>query len=98
MDVSSNPWIVNASDVAIGTITVPLIVWQGKALITNIEFIQYVASTDTATINQANGKFFAFLQGASDLELVRTGNLRHTDGISVPVGGITNGKVAIYHV
>jgi hypothetical protein len=93
MDITSNPWIITAADVAAG----PLQVWPSKALIANVEFQGYIAPTDSATVNQANGKYFAFLQGAADLETVRTGQARHTDGISIPQGGITNGTVAIYH-
>ena len=94
MDVSSNPWTIDAVDVA----TTPATVWRGKVFVTNIELVQYVAPTDTALINQYNGKFFAFLQGASDLETVRTGNLRHADGIVIPTLGITNGRICIYHL
>lgn len=93
MDITSNPIIIDAADVAAAAVTV----WLGKMLITNVEFLEYIATTDFALINQANGKFFAYLQAASDLETVRTGQARHADGITIPLGGITNGRVAIYH-
>lgn len=93
MDVTSNPWIVNAADVVAGPVTV----WLGKCLIVNIELQHYVASTDFAIVNQSNGKLFAYLTGAADLELVRTGDTRHADGIVIPIGGITNGTLRIYH-
>lgn len=93
MDITSNPWVVTAADVAAAA----LVVWTGKALITNVEFSGYAAPTDSATVNQSNGKLFAFLPAAQDLESVRTGQARHTDGISIPLGGITNGSVKIYH-
>lgn len=94
MDNTSNPWVITAADVAAGPVTV----WPFKVLIMNIEFTEYSNTTDTATINQANGKSFAFLQGASDKETVRTGNVLHADGIVIPQAGITaTGKVRIYH-
>lgn len=93
MDISSNPWVITAADVA----AVGVVVWPYKCLITNVELQQYVAATDFAIVQQANGKDFAALQGADDLELVRTGDVRHADGISIPVGGISNGVVRIYH-
>lgn len=93
MDITSNPWVVTAADVAAAAVTV----WKGKALITNIIFMQYLTEADTATINQTNGKLFAYLTGDSDFDIQRTGDVRHADGIVVPHGGITNGMVLIYH-
>lgn len=93
MDVTSNPIIVDAADVAAGPVTV----WKGKLMVSNVEFSGYVAPADNATVQQANGKAFAFLQGAADLETVRTGQAMHADGIIIPIGGISNGRVSIYH-
>jgi hypothetical protein len=94
MDVTSNPWVITAADVAAG----PVIVFAYKCLIDNVEFQQYTNTTDSATINQANGKSFAYLKGAADLETVRTGQSRHADGIVIPINGITlTGTVRIYH-
>lgn len=93
MDITSNPWVVTAADVAAAAVTV----WVGKALITNIIFMQYLTDADTATINQTNGKLFAYLTGDSDFDIQRTGDVRHADGIVVPHGGITNGMILIYH-
>lgn len=94
MDISSNPWIITAADVAAGPVTV----WTGRAIIANIEFEQYNNVTDNATINQINGKNFAYLKGAADLSTVRTGRIEHTDGIVIPQNGITTtGQVKIYH-
>jgi hypothetical protein len=96
MDQTSNPWVVTAADVAAGPVTVwPL---TGKVHIYQIEFEQYTNASDTATVNQANGKSFAFLHGAGDLQTVRTGNVGWADGIVVPQAGITaTGTVRIYH-
>lgn len=93
MDITSNPWVVTAADVAAAAVTV----WKGKALITNIIFMQYLTDADIATINQTNGKLFAYLTGDSDFDIQRTGDVRHADGIVVPHGGITNGMILIYH-
>lgn len=96
MDITSNPWVVTAADVAAGPVTLwPL---TGKAIIYQVEFEQYSNVTDTATINQANGKSFAFLQGAGDKQTVRTGMVGITDGLVIPITGITaTGTVRIYH-
>jgi hypothetical protein len=93
MDVTSNPIVVTAADVAAAAVTV----WKGKLLITNIIFMQYLADTDTCTINQGNGKLFAYLTGDTDFDIQRTGDVRHADGLVVPHGGITNGMALIYH-
>jgi hypothetical protein len=94
MDVTSNPWVITAADVAAGPVTV----WQYKCFILQIEFEQYTNATDTATINQGNGKSFAFLRGAADFQTVRTGFVGHADGIVIPVTGITaTGTLRIYH-
>lgn len=95
-DITSNPWVVTAADVAAG----PLTLWpvSMKAIIYQVEFEQYNNATDNATIKQANGKDFAFLKGAADLQTVRTGMVGHADGILIPQNGITTtGTVRIYH-
>lgn len=94
MDITSNPWVITAADVAAGPVTV----WPYKCLIEQVEFEQYTAAGDSAQVNQFNGKDFAYLHGAADLQTVRTGQVRHADGIVIPQGGITaSGKVKIYH-
>lgn len=94
MDITSNPWVITAADVAAGPVTV----WQYKAIILQIEFEGYTNAGDTATVNQFNGKSFAFLHGAADLVTVRTGFIGHADGIVIPITGITaTGTLRIYH-
>lgn len=95
MDITSNPWVVTAADVAAGPITL----WPvgAKAHIFQVEFEQYLNATDSATIKQANGKDFAYLHAAADLTTVRTGNVGWADGILIPQAGITtSGTVRIY--
>jgi len=94
MDITGNPWIIDAADVAAVAVTV----WRGAARIYQVEFMKYIADTDTCVINRFNGKDFWDGNGAADLETVRSGNVGWTnDGITIPVGGITNGTVKIYH-
>jgi len=97
MDITSNPWVITAADVASGPVTV----WPLGQIVTRlqIEFTQYANTTDNATINQANGKSLAYLKAASDLETVRTGILTgYFNGIVIPQGGITaTGTVRIFH-
>jgi hypothetical protein len=92
MDITSNPLVVLASDVVSGPVTV----WTGNVHVRNIEFVQYSTTTDFATVNQTNGKEFAYLAAASDLESVKTNNVEWSRGLVVPQGGITNGKLLIY--
>jgi hypothetical protein len=114
MDFTGNPWLIDAADVAglaavSGSGNNPgdvisvsgifyLVVWKGAAKIWQVELANYVADTDTATVARYNTRNFAFLNGASDLETVRTGNPGWTvDGVLIPNNGITNGSVKIYH-
>lgn len=94
MDITSNPWVITDVDVAAGPVTV----WQYKCFILNIELEQYAGANSVAVVNQFNGKSFAALHGAADLQTVRTGSIGHADGIVVPQGGITApGTLRIYH-
>jgi hypothetical protein len=71
-------------------------VWPYRAHIQQIIFTGYATATDLAVINQNNGKAFAKLTAASDLEDVRTNNVQWASGIVIPQAGITNGTVYIY--
>lgn len=94
MDITSNPWVVTAADVA----SAPVVVWPYTCIIENIQFEQYTNATDSATIQQANGKDFAYLHAASDSETVKTNKLGIAMGIKIPQAGITTtGTVRIYH-
>lgn len=93
MDNSSNPWTVDAADVAASALEV----WKGKSHIYQVEFQDYSGDTDECIVNQSNGKIFWYGNGAADKVTVRSGNLGWTDGIVIPLGGITNGSVRIYH-
>ena len=114
MNFTGNPWLIDAADVAglaavAGNGNKPgdvisvggvfyLVVWKGDAKVWQVEFANYVADNDTAEVDRYNTVNFAFLNGASDLETVRTGNPGHSvDGLLVPKNGITNGSVKIYH-
>lgn len=93
-DLTSNPWVITAADVA----SAALLVWPYVCFIENIQFEQYSNTTDNATINQNNGKTYAYLHGASDLETVRTNKMGVAYGIVIPVNGITaTGTLRIYH-
>lgn len=113
MDVTGNPWIVLAADVA-GLVasgngnspgdvinisgTLYKIVWPNISFVLQVEFMQYIADADTCTIVRKNGKDLWDGNGASDLETVRSGVIGWIDGgIAIPNNGITNGIVKIYH-
>jgi len=94
MDITSNPWEITAADVAAGPVTV----WPTVCFIENIQLEAYNNATDNATINQANGKHYAFLRGAADLETVKTNKLGVAYGIVIPQNGINaTGTLRIYH-
>lgn len=94
MDITGNPWIVLAADVAGG----PLTIWKGVAHIVQIVFSKYNGGGDSVTINRLNGTVFAVLTGKADLDPVNVTNLQFTpDGLVIPIGGITSGQVFIYH-
>lgn len=92
MDVTSNPMIVTAADVAAGAVTL----CTYNVHVRNIIFSQYTSINDFAQVNQANGKFFSYLSAASDLESVKDNNVEWARGLVIPIHGITNGQVAIY--
>ncbi len=94
MDNTSNPWTIDAADV----VASDLEVWVGEAHIYQVEFQDYTSDADTCTVNQNNGKIFWFGNGAADLQTVRSGNAGFANGITIPMGGITNGSVRIYHM
>lgn len=114
IDVTGNPWIINKADVAnlaavsgLGNSpgdvisisgTFYLVIWRGACHIYQVEFMEYIANTDTCTVDRYNGKDFWDGHGSADLQTVRSGNVGWTaDGIIIPNNGITNGLVKIYH-
>jgi hypothetical protein len=113
MDVTGNPFIINAADVAglaaiAGSGNNPgdvvqiggifyKVVWKGQVPILQIEFMQYAAATDTAVIDRYNTKNLWDAHGSSDFETVRSGGLGFCDGILVPNNGITAGVIKVYH-
>jgi hypothetical protein len=114
MDFTGNPWIVDAIDVTAlaatsGNGNSPgdvisvgglfyLVMWKGPASILQVEYQDYVADTDQLSVTRYNTKPFVDLDGASDLETVRSGVVGWTvDGLLVPNNGITNGSCRVYH-
>lgn len=92
-DLTGNPLIIDAADVA----AAPLTVWKGAVHVAQIEFSEYAADGDTCIINKLNGKEFWTGNGAADLQPVRSGNLQWSnDGLVIPQLGIKNGRVKIY--
>lgn len=114
MDVTGNPWIVNAADVAglaansgngnkpgdVITISAAffLVVWRGPVSVLQVEMQDYAADTDIGKVARYNGVSFCDLNGAADLETVRSGVVGWSvDGLLIPNNGITNGSIRIYH-
>ena len=93
MNVTSNPLTIAAADVIAGPVTV----WVGNVHVLQVELQGYIADTDTAEMLNAAGMVFCHLDGASDLETVRSGHVGWCmGGIKVAQLGITNGTLRIY--
>src|SRR5215475_8608632 len=105
MDITGNPFVISAADVTgltpttPGTITINgvtyLIVWKGPIPVLQVEFAEYTGDTDTAQVNRfdnfdgSSPRLFAFLNGAADLETVRTGVVGWSpNGLLIPNNGI----------
>lgn len=95
MDVTGNPWIILAADVA-GLAAVSgsgnnpgdvisvsgvfyKVVWKSGVYILQIEFMQYTGVTDTCVVDRYNTKDIWDGHGASDFETVRSGVIGWTD-------------------
>ena len=94
MDLTGNPWIVDAADVA----SAGVVVWPADAHILQIEFEGYVLN-DVAEVLRGNGKVFWTGHGAADLSPVRSGTLGHTGvrGLKIAHAAIPHGSIRIYH-
>lgn len=95
MDITGNPLLINAADVA----SVGVIVWTGNLHIWEISFSNYAAATDSCSILNLNGKviWFGHAPLTGDAETVRSGHLGTINGgIKIGVGGITSGTVRIF--
>jgi len=93
VDITGNPLLVTATDVA----SVAVVVWTGDIHIWEISFGEYATAAATCSIRNLNGKEIWFGQGASDLETVRSGHVGTVNGgLKVLVAGITNGTVRIF--
>ena len=92
-DNTTNPWTVAAADVTAAAV----ILWVGQASIYQVEFQGYAGDTDECTINQANGKILWYGNGAADKQTVRSGGIGWTNGVTIPINGITSGSVRIYN-
>lgn len=95
MDVTGNPWIIDAADVAglaaiSGNGNVPgdvisvlgvfyKVIWRGAAHVYQVEFMDYASDADACQISRYNTKDFWDTNGASDLSTVRSGNVGWTN-------------------
>ena len=94
MDMTGNPWIVDAADVTglaavSGNGNAPgdvikvaglfyLVVWRGPASIMQVEFQKYTSQTDQASVTRYNTKPFCDLTGDADGDVQRSGNVAWT--------------------
>lgn len=86
-DVTGNPWILDTPSTNL--------VWTGNIKVSHIEFFDYAADGDNATLTDAAGRFIARLNGNAALETERTGNISWVyNGLKLTV--LTAGKVAVY--
>lgn len=90
VDVSGNPWTVNAVDASATPI------WKGEVFIDNIEFMLYAFDTDVCVITDLAGRVVWNGNGAADLETVRSGKIGWVHGGLIVSSITTSGTVRIY--
>lgn len=74
-NLGQRPWVI---DTAAATI-----LWTSQVKIVHIEFAGYTADTDKCVIKNAQGLIICQLDGASDLETVRSGKIGFVSGLAV---------------
>lgn len=74
-NLTQRPWVI---DTAAATV-----LWSGQVKISHIEFDGYAADTDVCVVKNAQGLVICQLNGASDLETVRSGCIGWVSGIAV---------------
>ena len=92
--LAANPWLIDTkSDTP---------VYLGTMHNCQIEYVNYATDTDTAEIQDRDGRVVAVLNGASDLRTVRTGRIGWIYGLRVPlntslaVANMPTGRLIVY--
>ena len=93
MNITGRQWEVLAADVAAG----PAVLSTSEVKVLHMEFSNYTGTTtDSALVLDRNARTVWNPTGAGDGEEVRSGNIGWVDGITIPMGGITTGRLLIY--
>lgn len=85
-DLTDNPWILDTASANV--------IWPHKIFVDNMEFAEYTADTDTATIKDKNGRVIVAFNGDADLSIARTGKIGPISGLILAT--LTAGKVRVY--
>lgn len=93
MDITGNPLLINAADVA----GVAVVVWVGNVHIWEISFGDYLTQAAFCIIENLNGKQIWYTSGEADVATIRSGHVGTINGgIKIPAGGISAGTVRIF--
>lgn len=82
-NLGQNPWVIDTAGATV--------LWSSRVSVRHIEFAGYTADTDRCVVKNAQGLIIMVLDGAADLETVRSGNVGWVSGIAVTTldgGGI----------
>ncbi|MGC1581677.1 MAG: hypothetical protein WA766_09345 [Candidatus Acidiferrales bacterium] len=93
MNITGRQWEVLASDVSAGA----AVLAEQEVDVLHIEFSNYTSSTaDHALVVDRLARTVWAPTGASDNEEVRSGRIGWCDGLTIPIGAITSGRLLIY--
>lgn len=87
-DLAGRPWVLDTAGSGV--------LWKGWIKIKNMEFADYTADTDTASITDQNGRSIVDFNGKADLSSVFSLELGWVQGINLT--SITAGKVRVFIV
>lgn len=71
-NITQNPWVIDTAS--------PSLIWTGGAKISHIEYVGYTLDTNIAVIKNQAGQIICQLDGAADLEEVRSGKIGWVQG------------------
>lgn len=85
-DLAGRPWTLDTP----GT----TVLWKGWVKIKNVEFTDYTADTDTAALQDQNGRNIVDFNGKADLSPVFSLELGWVNGLKLTA--LTAGKVKVF--
>lgn len=95
-NVASRQMLVNSADVTAYTTGAGNVLPKGNVKIEQIEYSDYDADTNIAIVTDMNNKLVCVLNGASDLQTVRTGKIGWVSGLKVTKLDGASSRLFIY--